>query len=246
MNLLASRQQSASLLPFLLGNEMFIKKLFIAAVSSFILSTCWANGGVQLDRSRILINEGKTTGSFAVQNHYKLPLLASAVITNFDGTPTNAFAVSPNLFQVKPEGTFQSQVVQLDKLPQDKESVFWLTVRTVLAADKNEETNNSVQFAIAQAIKIFYRPKSVKETCASAVTKVQWIKTESGIRAKNNSRVAISLVNISDGDDEMNIGDTLLPLQEKEWKVNSIKLGEMKITYVDEYGNFLQEAINIK
>lgn len=226
---------------------MTISKFLVGTITSLVMSSVLASGGVQLDRSRILIKDGKTAASYAIQNHYDSPLLARAIITNFDGTPSTAFAVSPSLFQIKPKATFQSQVVQLEKLPNDRESVFWLTVKTVLASDKKEEKSpNAVEFAIAQSIKLFYRPKGISDNCESAVKKIEWYKTSKGLKAKNPSAVSVSLVKVKSGTTESSIGDTLLPFEEKEWNAVINSNAETVFTFVDEYGNFLEKKINFK
>lgn len=223
------------------------KNIIVVAIAGIIVCSAYAAGGVQLDRSRVMIKDGKSNSSYAVENHYDAPLLVSAVVTNFDGTPATAFAVSPALYQIKPKSTFQSQVVQLESLPQDRESVYWLNVRTVLASDtKEEEKKNTIELAIAQRIKVFYRPKGINENCASAVEKLEWTKTSKGVMVKNPSPVAISLVKVISGDKVSSISDTLMPFEQKEWKVFIKGNVENKFTFVDEYGNFIDKPVKFK
>ena len=228
------------------------KNKLLVGLLTFLAATCsFANGGVQLDRSRVLIDNGSKSVAYAVTNHYESPVVASAVITNFDGTPSHAFAVSPSLYQIKANSTSQGQIVQLEQLPQDRESVFWLNVKTVLGqADGNQDEKiidnvNTGNFGIslAQRIKVFYRPKDLNENCSTAVSKLSWKKSKEGIVVSNPSKVSVSVVKINSKAKEFNISDTLMPLSEKTLNVKIDKVDNITFTYVDEYGNFIEAPL---
>ena len=226
---------------------MKLLKLLTLFALNMTMAVSHASGGMQLDRSRIVIENGQTNGSYALTNYYKQPLLVSAGISNFDGSRTNIFAPSPSIYQIKPESTYQAKVIQIEALPQDRESVFWLNLRTALGQQTNSSENvNSMEISIGQSIKIFYRPKGINQKCEEVAKSLQWMKTADGIRAKNDEKISVSLVKIESNNQVQSIGDTLLPLSEKEWKLN-IKLSkEMTFTYVDEFGNLLDQKVVLK
>lgn len=204
--------------------------------------------GIQLDTSRIIFEKGEKAVKYGVSNHYSVPALASAIVTTYDGKPTNAFAVSPSLFQIQPGATSQGQIIQLEELPQDKETVFWLKVKTVIADDKNkkdETEKNALEFAIAQNIKLFYRPKSVKDTCKYAANNLIFERGYKGVTVINNSKVSVSLVSVKEGDKEYKVGETIMP--ESRANLDILLSGSnFIINYVDEYGNFIDLPVEIK
>ena len=231
-------------------------KLLVGLLTCLVATCSFANAGVQLDRSRVLIDNGSKSVAYAVTNHYESPVVASAVITNFDGTPSNAFAVSPSLYQIKANSTSQGQIVQLEQLPQDRESVFWLNVKTVIgqatgnqaAGNQDEKIIDNVNtgnfgISLAQRIKVFYRPKDLNENCATAVSKLSWKKSKEGIVVSNPSKVSVSVVKINSKAKEFNISDTLMPLSEKTLNVKIDKVDNITFTYVDEYGNFIEAPL---
>lgn len=209
-----------------------------------MLEACASTGGIQLNTSRIVYKEGDKAISYAVTNRYDNPSLASAVVTNFDTTPTADFSVSPSLYQIQPKSTVQGKVIQLQPINADTEKVYWLNVKTIIANDSStNENSGTLQFAIAQRIKLFYRPKTIKENCRSAAEGLSWVKTKTGLKAINNSRVSVSLVHVKLGGHVFRISDTVLPKTEKEWEVNIDNYLNATFQYVDEYGNFIDHPI---
>ena len=203
-----------------------------------------SSGGFQLDRSRIVFQDGKTSVSYGVTNHYDSPALASAVVTNFDGTPTSSFAVSPSIYQIPANTTSRGQIVLLEQLPQDRETVFWLNVKTILANKNAEE--NSIEFALAQRIKLFYRPKGLDEKCSGAAEKLRWEKSSNGVKVVNPSKVSMSIVNLKSGATSYPINDVVMPLSEKSWKVDPKDWNNVSFAYIDELGNYIELPINAK
>lgn len=141
--------------------------------------------------------------------------------------------------------TYKGQVVLLEALPQDRESVFWFTVKSV--QPKTDKPQNSIELSIAQRIKLFYRPKDIDDNCAIAVKKLEWKLTEKGVRVTNPSQVSVSVVELKQGKFSQKINDVVMPLSSKEWKVSGIN-GNVDIVfgYVDEYGNYLYEPGTLK
>ena len=228
-----------------------MRKLLIglATVILTITNVHASTGGIQLSASRIVFNEGMKAVNYGVTNEYAIPALASATVTDFDGKPTSDFAVSPSLFQIQPQTTSQGQVVQLKPLVGDKEIVYWLNVKTILSdkqTDNEKTSGGALQFAIGQRIKLFYRPKSVTENCRAAAETLKWEKTATGLKAVNTSKVSVSLVDVKAGKETKRIADTLLPLSEKEWKVNLETYNNATFKYVDEYGNIIELPLLVK
>ena len=236
---------------------MKYKEKIATAISTFLATSvalASTEGGIQLGQSRILIEDGAKKAGYALTNHYSSPVLASGTVTNFDGSPTSVFAVSPSIYQIPAGSTAQGNIIQLQQLPQDRESVFWLRIKTVVAEEKkNDDKNpksvsNSGQFgiSIAQRIKIFYRPNGVNEKCAKAVENLSWKKNKNGITVNNKSKVSVSIVEIAEGKKVHKISDVLMPLSSATYSLNINNWERLSMKYVDEYGNFIDVPIEVK
>lgn len=219
--------------------------IFACGMTSAVCSA--TDGGVQLDRTRLVVDEGKTSVGFGLRNHYERSILASAHVTNFDGTPTTAFAVSPGIFQVKPKGTTKGQVILTEALPQDRETVFWLNVRTVLSKDKQqvieEDESSTLTIAMAQRIKVFYRPKAVSEKCEDAAKSLTFKTMGNELIVENPSTVSVSVTEIVTGEHNQRIADTVMPKSKKTWRLEIPLNKDSTFTYIDEYGNFINHGI---
>lgn len=219
------------------------RKLFVAFISVVFSSVVNASG-VQLSTTRIVLKDGETKASYGLTNHANTPILASATISNFDGSPSAAFVVSPSLYQVQPKKTNQGQIVLVSSLPQNKESVFWLTVKTVNSESNETRNTSTMHIALAQSIKVFYRPKGLGATCKTSLKDLNWQMTKDGIKASNASKISFSIVNVKDANNKIyKVGDTIMPLSDKEWKVDHKGVSINSFTYVDEYGNYLEQSI---
>lgn len=227
-----------------------MQKFLTFLTTVFTLGTVQAGNtieGIQLSDSRIVFNQGVKSVNYGLTNEYEQPVLASAVVTDFNGKPSSDFAVSPSLYQVQPKTTFQGQIVQINPINSDKENVYWLNIKTVLSdKDREDGASGTLHFAIAQRIKLFYRPKSVTENCRYAAEHLKWLKTEDGLKAINDSKVSVSIVNVEVGDKSQRISDTLLPKSEKTWKLDIDSGRNIKFKYVDEYGNIVELPLLVK
>lgn len=217
----------------------------IAVFMVLMTGSSLASSGVQLDRTRVLMTDGKTRTNYALSNHTETPILASATITNVDGTPTSKLTVNPALYQVRSKSTHQGSIMLLEPLPQDKESVFWLNVKTVAPESGSKESSSSLQFAIGQRIKVFYRPKGIKDDCKIAADNLKWTKTTKGLKVKNDSAVSVSIVEVTVGNKKHRIEDILLAKSSQNWNLPTEATSPMSFTYVDEYGNYVEHPLEL-
>lgn len=78
-------------------------------------------------------------------------------------------------------------------LPTDRESLFWLNI---LEIPLKPESANSVQFAIRQRLKLFYRPPVLVGGSAEAVQQLVWSTDGHSVTVSNPSAFHLSLVNL--------------------------------------------------
>ena len=86
------------------------------------------------------------------------------------------FTLTPPLFRLEPG---KSQAIRMaytgEKLPANKESLFWLNVLEVPpTADNGGHDMNAFQLALRTRIKVFYRPENLKGNAKDAAAEVSW------------------------------------------------------------------------
>lgn len=117
--------------------------------------------GVALGATRVIYPAGQKQVQLAVTNNdEKSTYLIQSWIENPTGKRDGSFAITPPLFsmQGKKENTLRIIDATNNRLPHDRESLFWLNVKAIPAMDKSKINDNTLQLAIISRIKLYYRP----------------------------------------------------------------------------------------
>ncbi|WP_369308852.1 fimbria/pilus periplasmic chaperone [Providencia rettgeri] len=147
---------------------MNIKKIaFITTTLTLSAVLCGqALAAIALDRTRVIFNGGDKTISLNIKNENKeLPYLAQGWIEDIDGNKIESpLVVLPPVQRVEAGESSQVKIQSLpdvNKLPQDRESVFYFNLREIPPRSKEA---NVLQIALQTRIKLFYRPKGLYAT----------------------------------------------------------------------------------
>jgi len=235
-----------------------------ALLVSLALLAASAHGSVIIVGTRVIYPGGSRDVSVRLMNRGERPALVQAWLDKGDSqsTPDTVsvpFSMSPSLARIEPE---RGQVLRLtytgEPLPQDKESVFWLNVLEVPPKPTATETANSniLQFALRTRIKVFYRPKGLKDSPSEAARAVQWRLVPNGktwlAEARNASPYFVSFTGLSLRADAKaadalatGAGGMLAPGETQSFEladVRSLTTGGqvvLRYTFVDDYGAFV-------
>lgn len=133
----------------------------------FTLAVVWSHSGqaaINVDRTRIIMNSSEKTLSLTLDNDNKTtPFLAQAWVDDSSGKRTNTLMVLPPLQRIDGGQKAQVRIMQvrgggMDRLPQDRETLFWFNVRGI---PPKPDTTNVLQLALQSRLKLFYRPASI-------------------------------------------------------------------------------------
>lgn len=103
------------------------------------LAAAWSQcspAAVNVDRTRIIMDASQKTVAITLNNDDKTtPFLAQSWVTDADGVRTDALMALPPLQRIDAGQKSQVRITQVrgltDKLPQDRETLFWFNVRGV-------------------------------------------------------------------------------------------------------------------
>lgn len=129
-----------------------------------ILSLPASQAAINLDRTRVVFDGVEQSSTVTLINENgKSPFLAQSWLVDKDHKKISApFTVLPPLQRIEAGGRTLIRVVKtsgVDKLPQDRESLFYLNVREI---PPKPEKDNVLQIAVQSEIKVFYRPSTIK------------------------------------------------------------------------------------
>lgn len=132
-----------------------------------MLASVSAQAGIVITGTRVIYPGEQREITVQLTNNGEAPALTQAWI---DQSPTlenaakarSPFLLTPPVTRVNP-GKGQSLRIRLIEpgLPQDRESLFWLTVLELPPKPTEASASNKLQMAFASRLKLFYRPKGL-------------------------------------------------------------------------------------
>jgi len=191
----------------------FKKSAAVACLSMLLMlpSLSWA-GGIALGSTRVVYPADARQVSLAVNNsdeHNRY--LIQTWVENEAGKKTEDFIVTPPLFVSKPKSENTLRIIYSgEKLPQDRETLYWLNNKAIPSINKDEaKDNNVLQIAILARIKLFVRPAGLTEKSADAPSMLNFNRSGDSLNISNGSPFYVTLVNMSIGG--RNVDTTMVP-----------------------------------
>ncbi|RBJ70071.1 molecular chaperone, partial [Pseudomonas sp. MWU12-2534b] len=127
-----------------------------------------ASAGITLSATRLIFDGVHNEVSINVRNTGNDSLIQSWIDSDNPKMASVPFVVTPPLARVSAgEQQLMRVIYEGAGMPSDKESVFWLNVQEIPQADK---TQKSLQLAVSQRIKVFFRPVGLQADAYLAPT----------------------------------------------------------------------------
>lgn len=127
-----------------------------------------ALAGIEVGGTRVIYDGSKREGSLSLRNPEKDTAYLIQSWLDDGGENDTAkipFIVTPPLFRLDAGQENQLRVINTGPVPQDRESLYWLSVKSI-AASTNQP--NQLQISVRTRIKMIYRPGSIKKSAADA------------------------------------------------------------------------------
>ncbi|NWE43868.1 molecular chaperone [Pseudomonas yamanorum] len=137
-----------------------------------------AVAGISLSSTRLVFDGTHKEAGITVRNSGEDVLIQSWLDTDASDATSVPFAVTPPLVRVnRDEQQLLRVIYEGTGMPTDRESVVWLNVQEIPQASKNP---NTLQLAVRQRIKVFFRPAGLKNNAYLAPTQLSWRLAERG------------------------------------------------------------------
>lgn len=157
-----------------------------------------ANAGVIIGGTRVIYDGGKKESSLSVNNPDNIPYLIQSWLESQNGGAEKApFVITPPLYRLDQGQQNVMRIVRAGSLPDNKESMYWLNIKSIPSAPKKE---NTLQVAVKTRIKLIYRPEQLKGTVPEDVAnKLTWRKVGNQIQVSNPTQYYMNFNEISVG-----------------------------------------------
>ncbi len=196
------------------------------------------NASVVLGGTRVIYEGNKKEASISVRNDDKTPFLVQSWVNNFDNSEKQKipFTVTPPLFRIEPESANAIRIVLTDpKLPSDKESIYWLNVKSIPPSDPN--ATNNLTISINNKIKLIYRPAGLPTGEAlTAYEQLNFEKQGDNLKAKNPTPYYISFGELKVGNKEITDSGMVPPMGEASWNISGVQANQVTWSAVNDHG----------
>jgi P pilus assembly chaperone PapD len=142
----------------------------------FIVNTSCIAGGIQVGRTRIIYDANKKEVELPLTNKDKsLPWLIQSWSDIGDGKTKGPFIVTPPLFRLDPEKEQSLRITWTGQtLPSDRESLFYINVRTIPATTKEDADKNVLRLIYKTRMKMFWRPTGLSSTAGESCKNIHF------------------------------------------------------------------------
>lgn len=174
----------------------------ITGVVTLLLLSFQTSASLVLQGTRVIFPSDKKSVGIQLTNYSEQATLTQSWVDegNLDSTPetTNApFIVTPPISKIAANDGIQLKIRFLgDKLPTDKESVFYLNVLDIAPKPPQINNANILQLAIQTRIKVFYRPVALMDKPDDSINEIQFYLVKEGITVNNPTPYFLNIANI--------------------------------------------------
>lgn len=196
----------------------------------------WA--GIVVGGTRVVYDGSKKETSISVSNPEKdTPYLIQSWAESVSGTVVSKapFIMTPPLFRLDGK---QENVLRIIRtggdFPEDKESVFWLNIKSIPASIKSDD--NKLQIAVKTRIKMFYRPAALVGNVADAYKALVFTRSGNQLQVSNPTPYYVSFYNVSVGDKEIQNAGMVDPMGTLSWPLPAGSTGAVSWQTINDYG----------
>ncbi|MCP2225643.1 P pilus assembly chaperone PapD [Pseudomonas silensiensis] len=210
-----------------------------------VLMATPADAGISLSATRLIFDGKHKEAGITVRNSGEDVLIQSWVDSDTPGATSTPFAVTPPLVRVVgKEQQLLRVIYEGTGMPDDKESVVWLNVQEIPQAAKIQ---NTLQLAVRQRIKVFFRPSGLNANAYLAPTELLWRlvdragKTVLTINNPGLYHVSMADIKLQSGQSMEQPADSMMiaPGEQKELaikKFDSSSMPNLSFMNINDYG----------
>ncbi|MBE4893089.1 molecular chaperone [Enterobacter asburiae] len=218
--------------------KTWIKTLSLPLLLSCSLAQAVEAGGVTIGGTRLIYEGGKKEASLNVTNSDVSPyLIQSWAETQNGGADKAPFIVTPPLFRLEANQQNTLRIVRTGgNLPEDRESLFWLNVKSIPAGVK-KESGNTLQIAVKSRIKLIYRPQSLlKGSPENENGKLSWTLNGNRLTVNNASAYYMNFQQVKVGGHEIKEATYVAPMSSASFPVPAGAAGNITWKLITDYG----------
>ncbi|WP_253377746.1 fimbrial biogenesis chaperone [unidentified bacterial endosymbiont] len=166
-----------------------MRKLSQAVVYLSLLTPVLSHSaGIQIGRTRIIYHAEKKEIALPLVNKDKaLPWLIQSWTDTGDEKTRGPFIVTPPLFRLDAQKEQSLRVAwNGSALPEDRESLFYMNIRTIPATAKDDSDKNMLRLNYKTRLKLFWRPSGLAGTPGETCKNLRFSRDSNAVTVINN------------------------------------------------------------
>lgn len=236
----------------------------IPIIISGIMNYSYA--GILAGSTRIIYPEKDHEKSLMLANTNTYPVLAQVWTDDGSGSSefkAAPFAVLPTVFRLNPNEIKAVRIIYNGmKLPEDRESIFWLNLYEIPAVKKEALSMDYLNLAMNTQMKIFFRPKALQPLSLEEQQKQLKVNLRQDgyswhVHVQNPSPYYINIINFQIMNHgaasalSHSAGNMLAPFASKKYQIENSQFKEsapstLNYSLLDDYGNAHTYTVPIK
>lgn len=206
--------------------------------ATFVLSMTTAHAGVIVGGTRVIYNAEKKETFISVRNpdNYSY-LIQSWIDSGQNNNNKSPFIVTPPLFRLGGAEENKLRIIRAGgDLPDDRESLFWMNIKTIPATEKQENVN-TLQIAVKTRIKLIYRPKTLTEIPDKLADKLSWTRSGQRLTVSNPTPYYMNFSEVKVGSNTVKDATYVAPMSSATFTIPASTSGDISWKIISDYGS---------
>ncbi|MCM7587702.1 molecular chaperone [Enterobacter chuandaensis] len=194
--------------------------------------------GIVIGGTRVIYNGDKKETSVSINNTSKTDVyLVQSWVDAGSKSQKAPFIVTPPLFRINPEEENMLRIVRVGgALKQDRESVFWLNIKSIPAINGDTSQTNTLQVVIKSRLKLFYRPDGLEGRAEDAWQKLNVTRSGKVLTINNPTPYFVTLFSLKVDGREIEEADLLPPEEDVRFTLPSANGSSVSWQAINDYG----------
>ncbi|MBI6547327.1 fimbrial biogenesis chaperone [Xenorhabdus lircayensis] len=211
----------------------------------YIFSTNTSFAGVVIGGTRVVYISDQKETSISINNpETDISYLIQSWVQGENDEAKASFIITPPLFKLTAGNENILRIVKTgNNLPNDRESLFWLNIKSIPATAKSEQ--NQLQITVKSRFKLFYRPANLVDNASIAYKALKFKIDGHKLIAENPTPCYISFSELATGNGvknyEIKSAGMIPPFDQASWDVPIKNINQVTWKTINDFGGITSE-----
>lgn len=192
-------------------------------------------GGIVLGATRVIYPSDQKQISLSIRNSDEKKSFLIQSWAEEDNKKSRNILITPPLMVMKPRRENTLRIIYVGSaLPADRESLFWLSVKSVPEKSEALAESNTLQLAVVSRIKLFYRPEALRDDPDSAWQSLRFSRSGAQLTVHNPTPFWMTVINLSVGGQA--IDNVMVAPRSQQTLPQRVNSGDIFYQTINDYG----------